>query len=327
LQTAIVLIILIEAASSKYQIKLKYYGFWRNYPLTWKLGFPASSVKAFAQYNLFVIFSPQICKMIKIIFLCSIMVLLPPGLPVVMSVIQVEIACPGYVYPNSNAALAFTGPAIATAVEDISRIYSPIFNFTLTFITDPKITDCITMMKNGPYLVAQWYYTRLDPTVLAAVIAPGMPFFLFVKKKNQKIEIQLCRLYGCLGCPSIDGLMEHSFFPHVSDLFQPWNGSEQLWAKSFIHKKAVFAKDLSERSHERAVFAKDLSERSHERVFAKDLSEGSHERAVFAKEVFRFWQNRSGEIAFHTSGSTSSGNILHLEFEHCSGRHRFIENT
>jgi hypothetical protein len=109
------------------------------------------------------------------------MVFLICSLSVAVSVIQIELACPGYVTPNSNAALAFTGPAIAAAVEDINQLYSGIFNFKLTFITDPSITDCITMMKNGPYLVAKWYYTHRDSTVLVAVVAPGR-LHLFIKK-------------------------------------------------------------------------------------------------------------------------------------------------
>ncbi|OQV23344.1 hypothetical protein BV898_02791 [Hypsibius exemplaris] len=94
----------------------------------------------------------------------------------VSSMIEVEIACPGFIPPASIAALSYIAPAFQAAVEDSNRIYEGIFNFTLTVIPGPAtIRDTFSSRDVSAYEVSNWYYTkRAHPdSGLTAVISPG----------------------------------------------------------------------------------------------------------------------------------------------------------
>lgn len=93
-------------------------------------------------------------------------------------VIEVEIACPGFVDPaGGTLALAYHAPAYERAVKDANQIYADIFNFTLTLITWKGVkvmTAADTQVDNAENYLAAWYYGGdRDLDSVAAVISPG----------------------------------------------------------------------------------------------------------------------------------------------------------
>lgn len=94
------------------------------------------------------------------------------------AVLQVEIACPGFMDPHGgNGALAYHVPAYEAAVNDSNSLYKGIFNFSLTLIMgDPrKITTTVAMQDNAADLLAKWYFhdRRDGPDHVSAIITPG----------------------------------------------------------------------------------------------------------------------------------------------------------
>ncbi|OQV17320.1 hypothetical protein BV898_08569 [Hypsibius exemplaris] len=89
--------------------------------------------------------------------------------------IQIEIACPGQLYPSIAGALAFSGPAYEAAVVEANRRYRGIFNFSLTYLaSDLNMRDCNVMKDMSSQFVANWYYKqRSDPKSLGIILTPG----------------------------------------------------------------------------------------------------------------------------------------------------------
>ena len=90
----------------------------------------------------------------------------------IQSIIQVEIACPGFTsLDGGNGALVYHVPAYEAAVNDANRLYMGIFNFSLTLIQD----DWSTVEDNIAELVAKWYYAKnRNSGIVTAIIAPGI---------------------------------------------------------------------------------------------------------------------------------------------------------
>ena len=108
----------------------------------------------------------------------------------VSQVIEVEIVCPGVIAPRSgNAALAYHGPAFEAGVELVNKLYSGIFNFTLTFVMGDERAigdNGSSLREESANVMAQWYYRRhRNPESLFAIITPGRiaAFSEFHKKR------------------------------------------------------------------------------------------------------------------------------------------------
>lgn len=72
------------------------------------------------------------------------------------AVIQVELACPGFVDPEvSVSALAITGPGFEMAVEDVNSRYMGIFNFTLTYLFEGVVEDLTSLDDFGTSMVVE----------------------------------------------------------------------------------------------------------------------------------------------------------------------------
>ncbi|OQV17288.1 hypothetical protein BV898_08686 [Hypsibius exemplaris] len=94
--------------------------------------------------------------------------------------IQVEIACPGFVDTGrADGALGFSGPAYQAAVEECNRKYAGLLNFSLTFLSEEDnqsrynatAASLATFGDMSVEMVAQWYYTkRLFPSSGTSVI-------------------------------------------------------------------------------------------------------------------------------------------------------------
>ncbi|OQV17290.1 hypothetical protein BV898_08688 [Hypsibius exemplaris] len=90
----------------------------------------------------------------------------------VKCLIQVEIACPGFVDPRrSDGALGFSGPAFQAAVEEGNRKYAGLLNFSLTFLSEEDYyysrnrgnitaSALANVRDSGVEMVAEWYYTK-----------------------------------------------------------------------------------------------------------------------------------------------------------------------
>ena len=93
----------------------------------------------------------------------------------ISSLIQVELACAGQIYPSHAGALVFNGPAYEAGVETVNRLYAGVFNFTLTYLPGPiSIRDCPSMQAVATDLLAHWYYRdRRSDSDVQVVLTPG----------------------------------------------------------------------------------------------------------------------------------------------------------
>lgn len=93
-----------------------------------------------------------------------------------LSVIPVEVACPGFVNLFNLVALGYLGPAFEAAITDVNHRYAGTFNFTLTYVTDPvHVRDPVALTEASVDLLAEWYYRRrlFPQTGVSAIITPG----------------------------------------------------------------------------------------------------------------------------------------------------------
>ena len=89
--------------------------------------------------------------------------------------INVEIASFGLSYGETMGCLPFSGPAQDIALEVVNREYRDVFNFSITYVYDPRIKTCAALQDNAADLVARWYFRdRRTDSVTGALIDPGL---------------------------------------------------------------------------------------------------------------------------------------------------------
>ncbi|OQV12342.1 hypothetical protein BV898_13370 [Hypsibius exemplaris] len=103
------------------------------------------------------------------------------NLQMVMSTIQVELACPALTFPETggNTALLYHRPAYEEAMRVCNLRYAGVFNFTMTFLpgddqsrvrTNPEMKDA--SMDD----LSEWYFKRrLDG--VSIILSPGKVTF------------------------------------------------------------------------------------------------------------------------------------------------------
>ncbi|OWA51345.1 hypothetical protein BV898_15831 [Hypsibius exemplaris] len=95
------------------------------------------------------------------------------------AVIQVEIACPGFIDPRAggNGALAYHGPAFEAAVRESNRLHADKFNFTLAYLSDDSkvVPPDIAFISMTPDLLAEWFYRKRQFAAdgVPVIISPG----------------------------------------------------------------------------------------------------------------------------------------------------------
>ncbi|OQV21848.1 hypothetical protein BV898_04062 [Hypsibius exemplaris] len=85
--------------------------------------------------------------------------------------LSVEIVTLGYLYPNAGASLAYQGPALDYASEEMQRIYGGVLDVKHTNLVDVKILNCPTLMDNADVMLSKWYYGRRDLANVTALIS------------------------------------------------------------------------------------------------------------------------------------------------------------
>ncbi|OWA53857.1 hypothetical protein BV898_18277 [Hypsibius exemplaris] len=91
----------------------------------------------------------------------------------VTCLMQVDIACPGFVDPaDGNRALAYHAPAYEAAVKQCNTIYAGVFHFTLTYLIEQSY---VNVRDNSADRLAGWYYDqrRRTPGSVTAIVSPG----------------------------------------------------------------------------------------------------------------------------------------------------------
>ena len=104
-----------------------------------------------------------------------------------VGVIEVEIACPGFVNLNGgNGALPYHVPAYEAAINDSNHLYAGVFRFSLALIIDNRSAGATMAANNAANLyyednavnlLARWYYARdrrMDS--VTGIITPGNRF-------------------------------------------------------------------------------------------------------------------------------------------------------
>ncbi|XP_055357664.1 atrial natriuretic peptide receptor 1-like [Paramacrobiotus metropolitanus] len=88
----------------------------------------------------------------------------------------VEILTLGFREPVSYSSLAYSAPAMDSAVEEIQRKYGEKINFLHTYLyleNSDNSSVCRMIESNTSYALSKWYYTRSSIPDLTAFIEPG----------------------------------------------------------------------------------------------------------------------------------------------------------
>lgn len=85
--------------------------------------------------------------------------------------LSVDIVTLGYIYPNAGASLAYQGPALDMAAEEINRTYETTMIVQHTLLVDRKILNCEMLGDNSDFMLAKWYYGRKKKANVTAFIS------------------------------------------------------------------------------------------------------------------------------------------------------------
>jgi hypothetical protein len=84
---------------------------------------------------------------------------------------SVEIVTLGYIYPNAGASLAYQGPALDVAIEELRKTYGQSMDIKHTLLVDPKIANCPSLAENAEHMLSKWYYQSRTMANATAIIS------------------------------------------------------------------------------------------------------------------------------------------------------------
>ncbi|OQV21986.1 hypothetical protein BV898_04196 [Hypsibius exemplaris] len=92
----------------------------------------------------------------------------------------------GYVYNDSGASLAYLGPGLDVAVEEVQRTYHGVINFRHTYLIDRNILDCTALADSTEYMLSKWWY---GPRLIANFTAFVGPQCLETREVNRLLSL------------------------------------------------------------------------------------------------------------------------------------------
>ncbi|OQV14578.1 putative Atrial natriuretic peptide receptor 3 [Hypsibius exemplaris] len=87
--------------------------------------------------------------------------------------LNVQILAPGFVNTPMPSTITLCGPAFATGVDYLNRIYAPDMNVTLAYVYDSNFGNCASFTDETVNMVSRWLYEKRDPKSLTVIITPS----------------------------------------------------------------------------------------------------------------------------------------------------------
>ncbi|OQV11689.1 hypothetical protein BV898_14033 [Hypsibius exemplaris] len=139
--------------------------------------------------------------------------------------LRVDIVTWGLTQPaqGSLAILPFVGPVMESTVQRANDEYSGFLKFSLTYVVEPRLKDCLQLADNIEPLMSKWYYNSSQEADVSVFIGSGCTdrFSMNIMAMNWNILMITC----AAGVPSSDH----------KDLTPTWVTSSPYSEGSFIY--------------------------------------------------------------------------------------------